>query len=132
MVGMGKNPVDRRWVALGALFVGLGVAGGAVGTHVLEASGDADAAVRMETGAQYAVWMGLGTMLLVILEAERVFLWANAVGMFLFSILLMAKSIAPTPFETTPLGSLIPVGGSILILTWLGLSIKWMLRPPHF
>jgi uncharacterized membrane protein YgdD (TMEM256/DUF423 family) len=129
---MGKNPVDRRWVALGAMFVAIGVAGGAVGTHVVEASGDAEAAMRMETGAHYAVWMGLGQLLLVVLRVERVFLWANLAGVLLFSGLLMAKSLAPHPFESTALGSLIPVGGSILILNWLGLSIRFMLRPPHF
>lgn len=129
---MGKNPVDRRWVALGAMFVAVGVAGGAVGTHVVEASGDAEAAMRMETGAHYAVWMGLGQLLLVVLRVERVFLWANLAGVLLFSGLLMAKSLAPHPFESTALGSLIPVGGSILILNWLGLSIRFMLRPPHF
>ena len=129
---MGKNPVDRRWVALGAMFVAIGVAGGAVGTHVVEALGDAEAAMRMETGAHYAVWMGLGQLLLVVLRVERIFLWANLAGVLLFSGLLMAKSLAPHPFESTALGSLIPVGGSILILNWLGLSIRFMLRPPHF
>lgn len=114
------------------MFVAVGVAGGAVGTHVVEASGDAEAAMRMETGAHYAVWMGLGQLLLVVLRVERVFLWANLAGVLLFSGLLMAKSLAPHPFESTALGSLIPVGGSILILNWLGLSIRFMLRPPHF
>lgn len=132
MAGMGNNPVDRRWVALGACFVGIGVAGGAVGTHALEAAGDADAAMRMQTGSQTAVWMGLGTMLLAMLAVERLFLWANAAGVVLFSGLLMAKSLAPHPFETTPIGSLIPVGGSLLILNWLVLSIRLMLRPLRF
>ncbi|MGB1074648.1 MAG: DUF423 domain-containing protein [Flavobacteriales bacterium] len=123
---MGKNVFHHRWVACGAALVALGVMADAVGAHVLEASGDLKGADRMELAGQYSVWMGLGLITWARLKIPQIFCWTLLIGTLVFSGFLAIKSIAPEGSDALGLGHLIPWGGGMMILSWLGVAI-WML-----
>lgn len=128
--GMGNNLHNRPWMVMGALVVAMGIAGGAVGAHVLEAAGDPVAVERMETASAFAVPMGLALILLAALRVERVFLIGQTLGILLFCVLLGLKALIPEMIDASGLGGLIPIGGSLLIVNWLGLAVRWVWRPP--
>lgn len=123
---MGKNVFLHRWVACGALLVALGVSAAAVGAHVVEASGDLKGANRMELAGQYSVWMGLGLMIWARFKIPHLFRWTLLIGTLVFSGFLVIKSIAPEESDAWGLGHLIPWGGGMMMLSWLGVAI-WLL-----
>ena len=112
------------------MIVGLGIAGGAVGAHVMESCCGAASAERMAMASNFAIWNGLGLILMTMLDVERLFLWALFVGILVFSGLLAAKSISPQIVDSLGLGRLIPFGGGLLIVIWLLLALRF-LRPPR-
>ena len=124
---MGNNLHNRPWMVMGALVVAMGIAGGAVGAHALK---DPAAVERMETASAFAVPMGLALILLAALRVERVFLIGQTLGILLFCVLLGLKAFIPEMIDASGLGGLIPIGGSLLIVNWLGLAVRWVWRPP--
>ncbi len=110
-----------RWAAVGALWVALGIAVGAVGVHVLEARGMMEGAERWALAGRYAVTMGVGTVALVALR--RSFMpqaapWPERVltlGLLGFAGGLLVKGVDPD----SAVGSVIPVGGALLIAGWI-------------
>lgn len=123
---MGNNLHNRPWMAMGALVVAMGIAGGAVGAHALK---DPAAVERMETASAFAVPMGLALILLAALRVERIFLIGQTLGILLFCVLLGLKAFIPEVIESLGLAGWIPVGGLLLIVNWLGLAVRWMWKP---
>jgi uncharacterized membrane protein YgdD (TMEM256/DUF423 family) len=112
----------RRYFALGALNLGLAVALGAFGSHVLEGRLSADMLSVYETGNRYHFYHSLG-LLAVALAADKTgdaaaMRWAGrllTVGLVLFSGSLYVLSLS----GLKGLGAIAPFGGFSFVAGWL-------------
>jgi uncharacterized membrane protein YgdD (TMEM256/DUF423 family) len=109
------------WVALGALYCALAVAGGAFGAHALRVKLEAPALALWETAARYLMYSGFGLMLvgLAQLHAPRSgFALAApllAAGGAIFSGTVAVLALGgPRWF-----GAVTPLGGLLLIVAFL-------------
>ena len=108
------------WLRVGALFLFLGVIGGAFGAHALESRLSERSIRTFETAVRYHLIHGLG--LLAIGFADRLGLpapvdaagWLMAAGIVLFSGSLYALAVGGPSW----LGPVTPVGGLCLIAAW--------------
>ncbi len=117
----------RKALALGALWMAIAVALGALGGHALK--DQLVAAEKLETwhtAVRYHAWHALGLLLLGSLTrvgelAERGGLvgWMFLVGSLCFSGSLYVLSLEPS---ATWMGPVTPLGGLLLILGWLGFA----------
>ena len=109
------------WVALGALYCALAVAGGAFGAHALRARLEAPALAQWETAARYLMYAGFGLMLVGLgqLHAPRSgFALAApllAAGGAIFTGTVAALALGGPRW----LGAVTPLGGLLLILAFL-------------
>jgi uncharacterized membrane protein YgdD (TMEM256/DUF423 family) len=124
--------LSLRWIAVGALLGGIGVALGAFGAHGLEGylaglgyAGD-DLARRVaifETAIRYQLYHALAIVLVGVMLQQRDTLawrfaeWSFLVGILLFSGLLKVMTFAGS--EWNWLGRIVPFGGVAMILGWL-------------
>jgi uncharacterized membrane protein YgdD (TMEM256/DUF423 family) len=125
-----------RWIAIGALVGGLGVALGAFGAHGLEGrlsglgyTGD-DLTRRIanhETAVRYQMWHALAIVLVGLALTQRPSEWWNAAGgaflagVLIFSGLLYVLVLAGPSWRW--LGAVVPIGGLSLIAGWVLLAI---------
>lgn len=119
--------VKSPWVVICGLLGASGVALGAIASHALS---DPQAAFAVERASTYQL---LHTVVILVLLgfASRTVLLARAMmfaGIIGFSGAIYAKYL----LGLTALGALAPVGGSLLILSWLVLALSWFTaKPPH-
>ncbi|MBS0211420.1 MAG: DUF423 domain-containing protein [Planctomycetes bacterium] len=130
----------RMWIALGAATGALGIALGAFGAHALPGwltsqGRTAEAIVRareiFETAVRYQMYQAFGLVLLGLYALHRpegsVTLPGAAIflGMCVFSGLLYALVIT----DVKVLGAIVPIGGVLMIVGWLGWAVKaWLDR----
>jgi uncharacterized membrane protein YgdD (TMEM256/DUF423 family) len=113
--------VRSVWVALGALYCALAVAGGAFGAHALRARLEAPALAQWETAARYLMYAGFGLMLVGLgqLHAPRSgFALAAAqlaAGGAIFTGTVAALALGGPRW----LGAVTPLGGLLLIVAFL-------------
>lgn len=106
---------------MGALWVALGIAVGAIGVHVLEARGWMEGAERWELAGRYAVAMGVGMVALVALRRSvmpQAAPWPErllTLGLLGFAGGLLVKGVNPA----SAMGAVIPYGGALLIAGWI-------------
>lgn len=120
--------MTKRLISIGAAFGALAVIFGAFGAHALKNVLSADALQAYETGVRYQlihaillVALGFQTKIDVKLIGRFI-----VVGIILFSFsiyLLSLKDLLNLPFLKY-LGPITPVGGLLLILSWVFLLIK--------
>ena len=128
-----KQPFQPHFAAAGAMWVALGIAVSAIGVHALEARGLVEGAERWALAGRYAVTMGVGMLALSVLRAVALPMrkpWPERllmVGLLGFSGGLLVKGVAPD----LPLGSVIPVGGTLLIAGWFWAAGQILLPPPQ-
>lgn len=126
---------ERFWPALGAVWVAMGIAVGAVGVHILEARGLAEGAERWALAGRYAAGMGVGLVALSALRAAgplRGGVWPERLmnlGLLGFAGGLLVKGVVPD----SPLGAIIPYGGTLLIVAWIWAAGQILSAPtrPH-
>lgn len=127
-----------RWIITGALLGGLGIILGAFGAHGLEnqlvkMGFDADLEKRLanfDTAARYQMYAAVALVLLGLLldrHGSRVWIAAAAalfIGTLIFSGLLYVMVVSGPQLKW--LGAIVPIGGVLMILGWLGIAIGAM------
>lgn len=132
------NPTAIRWIVTGALLGALGIIIGAFGAHGLEArlvemGFEADLTKRLDnfdTAARYQMY-GAVTLVLVGLLLDRVHsrIWiasaaATFLGTLIFSGLIYVMVFSGPDLNW--LGAVVPIGGVLMILGWLGIAVGAM------
>lgn len=115
----------RFLILCGALVLALGVAAGAFGAHGLRRLVTPDLLDTWRTAAHYQVIHGLGLLLIAALWthlAPAPAAWAGGLmltGLLIFSISLYVLVLS----GIRVLGAVTPIGGLLLILSWLTLAL---------
>jgi uncharacterized membrane protein YgdD (TMEM256/DUF423 family) len=127
---------SRRWIAIGALLGGIGVALGAYRAHGLADLLDAlgyegeDLQRRLDifsTAVHYQMLHAIALVLTGLLVAQRrtrwweLAGWAFLIGIVLFCGLLKVMTFADSRWNG--LGAIVPFGGAALIAGWIALAI---------
>lgn len=122
--------MNKRLLITGSVLGFLGVVIGAFGAHGLEKFLDADALATFETGVKYQMYHAL-LMLLVASFAlsektKKTLHILILVGVILFSgsIYGLATNVL-TNFDFTTIGLITPIGGTLLIIAWGLLIVKF-------
>jgi uncharacterized membrane protein YgdD (TMEM256/DUF423 family) len=115
----------RFLILCGALVLALGVATGAFGAHGLRRLVAPDLLETWRTAAHYQLIHGLGLLLIAALWsrlAPAPAAWAGGLmlaGLLIFSLSLYALVLT----GIRALGAVTPVGGLLMILSWLTLAL---------
>ncbi|MGF1601055.1 MAG: DUF423 domain-containing protein [Thermosynechococcaceae cyanobacterium] len=118
----------RLFLALGAIFGGLSVAGGAFASHALQGRLSERSLEIFETGTRYQMYHALALILVALLllnnESEGQSLLmasgtAMTIGVLLFSGSLYALSFT----DIKILGAITPLGGVAFLIGWGCLAI---------
>lgn len=116
---------------LGAIFAGLGVAGGAFAAHALKGVLTAEQVAAFETGVRYQMYHALALLYVGWLDRQgdgrwtRRAGWSFVVGILLFSGSLYVLSL----FGFRWAGPITPLGGLSLIAGWVCLAVaSWSSR----
>ena len=120
----------RRWIGLGALWMALTVALGALAAHALNDrlvdSGHLD---DWRTAVRYQAWHAIALIFYGLFQKSwpigPLAGWSFFVGSLLFS-----GSIYALCFDVAPsvMGPLTPIGGLLLILGWAALALRALRR----
>ena len=114
-----------RYLVIAGLLGATGVAAGAFGAHALQASVSSERVDIWETAAQYHL-IHAAVILALALHSQpdesrwRLPMMGFTAGVVLFSFSLYALVLT----DLTRLAMITPVGGLILILSWLMVAIK--------
>jgi len=118
--------MDRVFFALGGLFGGLGVALGAMGTHLLRGRLPADLLSTYETGVRYQMYHALALLAAAWAVGRwagsslpAVAGWAFVAGILLFSGSLVIVALTGMRW----LGAVTPLGGTAFVVGWLCLLL---------
>ena len=114
-----------RYLVIAGLLGATGVAAGAFGAHALQASVSPERADIWETAAQYHLIHAVVILALALYSQPDESRWrlpmmGFTAGVVLFSFSLYALVLT----DITQLAMITPVGGLILILSWLMVAIK--------
>ena len=115
----------RRYLVIAALLGATGVAAGAFGAHALQASVSPERIAIWETAAQYHL-IHAAVILALALHSQsdesrwRLPMMGFTTGVVLFSFSLYALVLT----DKTQLAMITPVGGLLLMLSWLMVAIK--------
>ena len=115
----------NRYLLIAGLLGGTGVAAGAFGAHALQASVSPERIDIWETAAQYHL-IHAAVILALALHSQadenrwRFPMMGFAAGVLLFSFSLYALVLA----DITQLAMITPIGGLLLILSWLLVAIN--------
>lgn len=122
--------MNKRLLVTGSIFGFLGVVIGAFGAHGLEKVLDADSIATFETGVKYQIYHAL-LMLLVASFALSEKTKKTLHILLLVGIVLFSGSIyglatnALTSFDFKTIGLITPLGGTLLIIAWGVLIVKF-------
>ena len=113
----------------------LAVVLGAFASHGLKARIDADALESFRTGVRYQMYHGLLLILVGMMpwldnKARSILLFLVLIGLLFFSgsiYMLSTREISGLDFSA--IGFITPVGGMLLILSWLVLIYKIVKNP---
>lgn len=113
-------------LSLGAFLGAVGVVMGAFGSHALQGKLDPDQLDAYGTAVRYQMYHAL---LLVGLGLATVSIPRSLVGLFVAGTILFSGSIYLLVLaDWSWLGPVTPIGGSLLIVAWVWLSIWGALR----
>lgn len=114
----------------GAGFLALGVLLGALGAHALESTLSPDQLESYTTAVRYQMWMSLGLLIIQILSLQLKMTTAWVSGALVAGILCFSGSIYGLVFSDPAsglrsfLGPVTPIGGVLMIISWVALFIK--------
>ena len=115
----------RRYLVIAALLGATGVVAGAFGAHALQSSVSPERIAIWETAAQYHL-IHAAVILALALHSQsdesrwRLPMMGFTTGVVLFSFSLYALVLT----DKTQLAMITPVGGLLLMLSWLMVAIK--------
>lgn len=119
--------MERWFIFAGAVFMFLGVAAGAFGSHGLSAyfAQYPDYAGTYETAVRYLVYHALALFAVAWLVTIRPGPWINAAGfLFIAGILIFSGSLFLLVFTRTGwLGAITPLGGVAFLAGWLCMAV---------
>ena len=121
--------MNKTYVVTGAIFICLGIILGAFGAHSLKGTLDSTELNALETGIRYQMYHGIALIIFGV-SAHQIVLKRTYFYGFLFGITLFSGSIYGLTLDTIMgkdfsfVGPLTPLGGAILILTWLFFILK--------
>lgn len=122
--------MNKKLLIAGSLFGLTGVLIGAFGAHGLEESLDTEALTTFETGVKYQMYHAFLLMLTSTFtlseKTKRALLILVVVGVLFFSgsIYGLATNVL-TGFDFTKVALLTPLGGTLLIIAWGMLVVKF-------
>lgn len=112
-------------IGAGAFALATGVAAGAFGAHGLKRILNADMLAIWQTAAHYQLVHGLGLLVLAALAQyldSRLAAWSG--GLMMAGIVVFSGSLYVLALSgLRGLGALTPVGGLLLIFSWLALML---------
>ena len=128
--------MEKRFIQLGAIFGFLAVALGAFGAHGLKKLIDASQLVTFETGVRYQFYHAFALLAVGILAGKfpskrmNWIGWLFVAGIICFSgsIYLLSTRTVLGIENTTILGPITPIGGTLFLAGWLILFLeasKW-------
>ena len=121
--------MNKTYAILGAILICLGIILGALGAHSLKNILTLDELSSFEVGVRYQMYHGI-IMLVLGLNAKEIslnsyYLFGFTLGTILFSFsiywLCADRAIG---IDLSFLGPITPIGGGVLILTWVYLIIQ--------
>jgi len=119
-------PMKRWMFVIGALYGALGIVGGAIGAHVMRQRLSSTGFENFQHAVSYLLVHG---PLLIVLaaycansKASRGLTWC-ALGIMIGTALFAGGMVAWEVVNVSWLRPVIPVGGSLLIVSWLGLVV---------
>ncbi|MCL7970747.1 MAG: DUF423 domain-containing protein [marine benthic group bacterium] len=110
----------RKYLLIGAILAGTGVASGAFGAHALETRLTPDLLAVYETGVRYGLMHALA-ILIAALACERwpAAGWGRAVWSFVLGIALFSGSLVALALTgLRVLGAVTPLGGICFLVGW--------------
>lgn len=118
--------MEKRALSIGTALIGIGVILGAFGAHALKEALDASSLTSYETGVRYQIYHGLALLAL----SQTKILTKTISTLILVGITLFSGSIYLLVIDElmgvslSYLGPITPIGGVILILSWVLLFIN--------
>jgi uncharacterized membrane protein YgdD (TMEM256/DUF423 family) len=124
---LSESPTMRTWIFAAAINGVIAVAMRAAAAHALAAHTTPQERVLMELGADFQLWHALGLLGVGLLTphmtAARGIALLKAVGVaFVMGIVLFSGGLYLLALGPKGVSSVVPMGGVLLILGWLGLS----------
>ena len=114
-----------RYLVIAGLLGATGVAAGAFGAHALQASVSSERIDIWDTAAQYHLIHAAVILALALHSQADESRWRLPVMGFTLGVVLFSFSLyALVLTDMTQLAMITPVGGLILILSWLMVAIK--------
>jgi uncharacterized membrane protein YgdD (TMEM256/DUF423 family) len=121
--------MNRNITLFAIFFIGSAILLGAFGAHALKSILTVEKLASFETGVRYQMYNGLALLIIGFCEKTisptKVFFALNILGTFLFSFsiyLLCLNQFIPIP--KLVLVPLTPIGGGLLIVSWLILFVS--------
>ncbi|MBM3185044.1 MAG: DUF423 domain-containing protein [Bacteroidetes bacterium] len=122
--------MEKRYVIFGSILFCLAIILGAFGAHALRDIIPTDKLNSFEVGVRYQMFQALAILLLSITSKSFDFslnriilLMSIGISLFSFSIYLLSLS-SLLPFSFKFLGPITPIGGLILIISWIIFIVK--------
>ncbi len=116
--------MNRTAAVFGPLLCAVGIALGAFGTHALSDVISPERLQTWQTSARYLIYQGLGLLIIASLTWQLNNLMTRAVLMLLSGALIFSVSLILLVLTNTPvLGAITPIGGVLMILGWLDVSL---------
>jgi uncharacterized membrane protein YgdD (TMEM256/DUF423 family) len=119
----------KKLVLLGSCFGGVGIILGAFGAHGLESIISEDAITTFETGVKYQIYHALFLLFLSIQtftteKLNKILFWLILAGVIFFSGSIYGLATNElTSFDFKTIAWITPIGGTLLILSWVLLFI---------
>jgi uncharacterized membrane protein YgdD (TMEM256/DUF423 family) len=121
--------MNRNITLFAIFFIGSAILLGAFGAHALKSILTVEKLASFETGVRYQMYNGLALLIIGFcaktISPTKVFFALNILGTFLFSFsiyLLCLNQFIPIP--KLVLVPLTPIGGGLLIVSWLILFVS--------
>lgn len=119
----------KRIVITGSIFITLAIILGAIAAHSLEKIISAEGIVTFEKGVKYLMYSGLGLFALGLNGKQLQFsltsvYWLLCCGTILFSGNIFIYIFHEHIPALKPVVHLVPIGGMLMIIGWVVLTIK--------
>lgn len=117
--------MDRKLLVLGSIFGLMAVLFGAFGAHGLKELISAESIQTFETGVRYQMYHALlllfvGITGMISVKSKRWIFYFVAIGVFFFSGSIYALATNNlTSFDFRTIAFITPIGGLMLIVSWL-------------
>ena len=115
--------MQANWVAVGALGAALSIGLGAFGAHGLKGQLESEDLALWETAARYLMYASLGLTVMGLIDRQ----WPELIGpagvLLASGAMIFSLTVALLAFGGPRwLGAITPIGGVLMIVSWLRLA----------